>query len=256
MAPGSILQQMYVLRRLRQWGFISPTFYEMGSGDGYLSKLLLEQGFTGRGFDLNAEANKFNRVLNADSISAGNYEVEDGSFIEREGLPKVDLILSSMVIEHLEASLVAAYFTKAKSLLREGGRLVTLVPAGMFAWGVEDDVAGHVKRYERECFKSLAVDHGLHIENLAGLTWPLSNMLLPVSNFLVHRAESRLLDKSMLERTVASGHRDVQFKTTFPWWTRLLLNRLTMLPWHGLQLLGKDCTRALILYCEMANVAA
>ena len=157
---------------------------------------------------------------------------------------------------HLEAPLVEAYFRKAKSLLREGGKLVTLVPAGMFAWGVEDDVAGHVKRYERDCFKALVTQHGLRIDDLAGLTWPLSNMLLPVSNFLVKRSESRLHDKSMLERTVASGHREVKFKTTFPWWTRLLLNRVTMLPWHGLQLLGKDSTRALILYCEMANVEA
>jgi SAM-dependent methyltransferase len=242
---------MYVLRRLREWGFTAPTFYEFGSGDGHLSRLLLEHGFTGRGFDINAEANMFNRALNAHSISAGRYEVEHTSFIDHEVLSKVDLVCSSMVIEHLDESLVAAYLSKAKSLLREGGRIVTLVPAGMFAWGIEDDIAGHVKRYERECFKSLARNHGLRIANLAGLTWPLSNLLLPLSNFLVNRAESHLLNRSMLERTVASGHRHVPFKTTFPWWTRMLLNRLTMLPWHGLQLLGKDCSKSLILYCEM-----
>lgn len=241
---------------MRRWSSSGRTFWEMGSGDGYLSKLLLDQGFVGCGFDLNTQANAFNRTLNADAIAAGRYRVEDGSFIDREGLEKVDVIISSMVIEHLEAPLVAGYLRKAKSLLREHGRIITLVPAGMFAWGVEDEVAGHVKRYDRDCFDRLAAAHGLHIANLAGLTWPLSNLLLPASNFLVKRAESRLLDRSMHERTVASGHREVRFKTTFPWWMRLLLNRVTMLPWHGLQLLGKDSSRALILYCEMTDPGA
>lgn len=123
----------------------------------------------------------------------------------------------------------------------------------MRAWGIEDEIAGHVKRYTRDCFKKLAAAHGMQITDLAGLTWPLSNLLLPVSDFLVKRSESRLLGKSMEERTVASGHRDVQFKTNFPWWLKPLLNRITMLPWHVLQLMRRDSERALILYCEMTS---
>jgi hypothetical protein len=158
-----------------------------------------------------------------------------------------------MVIEHLEKDLVDSFFRQATSLLQPKGLLVTLVPADMRAWGIEDEIAGHVKRYTRDCFRELAADHGMRIMDLAGLTWPLSNLLLPVSNFLVKRSESRLLEKSMQERTVASGHRDVQFKTTFPWWTNPLLNRITMLPWHGLQLMGRNSDRAPILYCEMIS---
>jgi SAM-dependent methyltransferase len=251
MAPGSILQHMYVRSRVHQWPTNGRTFYEMGSGDGRLSAQLLNEGFTGRGFDLNETANAFNRQLNAEAISTGRYSVEDGSFIECEGLKPVDVVASMMVIEHLEAPLVDAYFRKARSLLKPSGRIVTLVPADMQAWGVEDEVAGHLKRYTRECFHELAKAHDMTIVDLAGLTWPLSNLLLPVSNYLVSRAEAPLLSKSMHERTVASGHREVQFKTTFPWWTRLLLNPVAMLPWHALQRLGRNSERSLVLYCEM-----
>jgi len=251
MAPGSILQQMYMRRRVRSWSLLNRTFYEVGSGDGQLSRLLLAEGFTGRGFDLNLTSNAFNRELNAKAISAGRYNVVNGSFFESEDLAEVGIIASAMVIEHLEAPLVDAYFHKARRLLKPDGRLVTLVPADMRAWGVEDEIAGHVKRYTRECFANLARAHRMKIVDLAGLTWPLSNLLLPVSNLLVRRAESSLLSKSLQERTVASGHREVRFKTTFPWWSRLLLNPVTMLPWHAMQSMGRNVDRSLVLYCEM-----
>lgn len=90
------------------------TFYEMGSGNGHMSQLLLESGLTGRGFDLNADANAFNRRLNAAAIKAGRYAVEDHSFIDRDGLAPVDLIISAMVIEHLEKDLVEAFFSAPK----------------------------------------------------------------------------------------------------------------------------------------------
>ena len=251
MAPGTLLQQMHLRSRMRTWPSEGKTFYEMGSGDGMLSELLLQAGFTGRGFDLNTLANESNTVLNAAAIAEGRYAVENGSFIDREGLPPVDIIASCMVIEHLEAPLVEAYFTKAKSLLKRGGRIVTFVPANMKAWGVEDEVAGHVKRYTRPCFRDLAQAHDMEIQNLVGLTWPLSNLLLPLSNYLVRRSESALIGKSMEERTVASGHRNVKFKTTFPWWVKLLINPITLAPWYGLQCLGHHSDSALVLYCEM-----
>jgi hypothetical protein len=252
LAPGTILQQMYVLGRMRQWPSSIRPFYELGSGDGHLSQLLLASGFTGRGFDLNSASNTCNCELNKQAIETGRYAVEGSDFLEQGNLARVDLIISSMVIEHLEQDLVDAYFLKAKNLLNPGGLLVTLVPADMNAWGIEDEIAGHIKRYQRACFREIAAKSNLSIRDIAGLTWPLSNLILPISNFLVARAESHLLGKSMHERTVASGHRAVPFKTTFPWWHSVLFNRVTLFPWYILQLLGRHSERALILYCEMS----
>ena len=254
MAPGTLLQHMHLISRMRAWPVVSgSSFYEIGSGDGRLSNLFLKNGCSGKGFDLNVAANKANAALNSKAVSQGRYTIHLGDFIKWEGLQPVDFIVSCMVIEHLRANQLEEYIEKSKSLLKEGGRIITLVPANMRAWGVEDEIAGHVKRYSRQCFHEIAANHKMEIVNLSGLTWPLSNLLLPVSNYLVRNAESGMNQKTMEEKTIASGYRNVKFKTNFPIWSRLFINKITLFPWSILQSIGNklQLKSSLVLYCEM-----
>ena len=66
-APGSILQRMHIKSRLKT--FSPKTFCEIGSGNGYISNLLLKQGLTGVGYDLNDSACENNRALNINFIN-------------------------------------------------------------------------------------------------------------------------------------------------------------------------------------------
>ena len=66
-APGSILQRMHLKKRLME--FSPKNFCEIGSGNGYISNILLNQGLTGVGYDLNASACENNRLLNAEFIT-------------------------------------------------------------------------------------------------------------------------------------------------------------------------------------------
>jgi hypothetical protein len=93
----------------------------------------------------------------------------------------------------------------------------------------------------------------MEIVNLSGLTWPLSNLLLPLSNYLVRNAESGMNQKTMEEKTIASGYRNVRFKTNFPIWSRLFINNITLFPWLILQSIGNklQLESSLVLYCEM-----
>jgi SAM-dependent methyltransferase len=246
---------MYIRSRLRQWPSGYQSFLEVGSGVGILSQVFLDAGYSGRGFDLNQKANKLNALRNANAVSEGRYRVECRDFMESGSIEPVDFIASSFVIEHLELDLVAEYFRKARSLLKPGGRILTIVPGDPRSWGVEDQVAGHVRRYDRKSLQMLADSHRMQILDLRGLTWPLSNMLLPVSNFLVRRAEIALLDHSLHHRTIASGYRDIKFKTTFPLWSKIFLNSWTLAPFHAMQLAGARSSRCLVLYCEMSVMA-
>jgi hypothetical protein len=88
------------------------------------------------------------------------------------------------------------------------------------------------------------------IVHLAGLTYPVSNILLPISNYLVGRSEKSKLKLSQLERTKQSGRRSVKFKTHFPSVFEFLLNRYLLWPWHQLQKASADHERALVLYFE------
>ncbi|MEB3983922.1 hypothetical protein OQ968_21975 [Mycobacterium sp. 663a-19] len=77
--------------------------------------------------------------------------------------------------------------------------------------------------------------HALSPMHILSLTYPVSNLLLGVSNALVRRAEADKKTLSLQERTEQSGNRDVEWKTQFPGWTGIFLNKTALRPAHWLQ---------------------
>lgn len=249
-APGSILQRMFLTERLNEFARPGMRFIELGSGNGYNSNLLLEAGMIGTGIDLNASACDNNKQLNADYIKMKKYSVSNADFFSFSPEQKVDLLFSCMVIEHMPDDLVQAYFNKAKEIVKPGGRIITMVPGSMKHWGIEDEIAGHYKRYSIQELADLGVVHGFNVRMVCGLTYPVSNWLLPVSNRIIRKAESGKKQLSMQEQTVQSGNRKVMFKTDYPVWMRMILNTFTMWPFHILQKLFRNSSGSLILYSE------
>ena len=156
-----------------------------------------------------------------------------------------------MVVEHLSADSVHNFFVKAKSLLTPTGAICTFVPGSPRHWGIEDEIAGHFKRYTFECFSDIARTMDLEIRDIAGLTYPLSNLLLGTSNYLVRRSEAGKLQLTVQERTIASGNRNVPLKTTFPGWLRWVVNEITLYPFYLLQCCARHHPSSLLIYCEM-----
>lgn len=120
LAPGNILQNMYLKSRLRQLQGSKKTFIELGSGNGNISAILLNSGMSGIGFDLSETACDLNRKKNGSYIKDGMYQVEEADFFDYKGA-KVDVIISSHVIEHFPDELLEQYFSKCESLLNRGG---------------------------------------------------------------------------------------------------------------------------------------
>jgi SAM-dependent methyltransferase len=246
--PGTILQHIYIKRRLRE--LARGRFVDAGTGEGLLSRLLLDMGWVGSGWDLNDGALAQARALTAEYIKDGRYELHHGDWFSAEGSGTADLIVSSMLLEHLDDEGQRRYFDRAAAELRTGGRALLLVPSSPRHWGVEDEVVGHVRRYTRDSLHELVESSGWEVEHLAGLTWPISNLLLRISNRLVSAAESDRLELDLQRRFIASGHRQVPWKTRFPKAMRLALNEWTMLPFHAAQVAGSGNENALVLYCE------
>ena len=90
----------------------------------------------------------------------------------------------------------------------------------------------------------------MRVSHLAGLTYPLSNILLPLSEFLVRRAERGKLALSPAERTLLSGYRDVPFKTRFPAPLGIVLNEWILSPLHWLQKINARNPRCMVIYAE------
>lgn len=250
-APGSILQRIFIKERLNKLGVKGKFFIDVGSGNGYNSRGLLQMGMTGIGIDLNESACQKNKVLNQIYIQNNQYEVVCGNFFSFTPPKKVDIIFSSMVIEHFPDELVEQYFSYAKDILQKNGKIITIVLGSMKHWGIEDNIAGHFRRYSFENFQQIAKKHTLKINKISGLTYPLSNILFPISNYLVTRKEKHKLSLSAQEQTILSGNREVLFKTDYPLWMEIILNEYTLLPFHVLQKIFSHHPYSMVIYCEM-----
>lgn len=168
--PGNILQNIYIENRIKKTKHKS--FLEIGSGNGYLSNLLLSNHLTGIGFDLNQSACKNNKNLNSVYIRKNRYKVFNQNFVDIELNEKFDIIISSMVIEHLTADELKGLISKAKDYLNSDGIIIFLVPSSIRHWGIEDEIAGYVKRYEFEDFNGFESLFDLKINHISGLTYP------------------------------------------------------------------------------------
>ncbi len=234
----------------------SGIFVEIGVGQGTLSRCLLDLGWSGLGLEVDAQSAEIARRNTAAHIQRGAYQVLQVDWV-RDELPaavpaKADLILSSMVLEHLDEDDELRYFHRCAQRLATDGRCVVLVPASPRAWGIEDEIAGHFRRYTFSRFRDVLPRLGWRIEHMAGLTFPVSNMLLPISNRLVARAEVNKQALSMQARTRESGRREVYGKTVFPSLAGAMLNEHVMYPLHLLQKVFSSSERALVIYLECA----
>jgi SAM-dependent methyltransferase len=247
--PGTLLQLMYLRERLQN---TKPgRFVEIGPGSGEVSQLLLDLGWTGQAYDLEAVTVERLQMRFVTEIRQGRYAVSTGDYLSQPLPPdSVDMVISCMVMEHLMDDSEIAFMRKSTETLKSGGLMVGLVPGSPAHWGIEDDVAGHCRRYTRDKIEGLMANTGWTVVHLAGLTFPLSNFLLPVSNFLVSLKETRKLSLSAIERTKSSGRRDVRFKTHFPSFFGMLLNRHVLWPLHVLQKMFRGSDHALVIYFE------
>ena len=247
--PGTLLQLMYLKERLAR---IPPgRFIEIGPGSGEITRLLLACGWVGSSYDLEEKTTDALTQRFSHEISVGRLTVMHSDFTASAAVGQTaDLVISCMVMEHLEEEAQVAYLKMAATCLKRGGHMIGLVPSSPAHWGIEDETAGHLRRYTRTSIQQLLTRQHWKLKHISGLTFPVSNILLPISNFLVNRSERTNLQISTLERTKLSGRRDVKYKTHFPSMIGLLLNEYTMLPLHIVQKFFSKSEKTLVLYFE------
>ncbi|VTU13707.1 16S ribosomal RNA methyltransferase KsgA/Dim1 family protein [Variovorax sp. SRS16] len=249
--PGTLLQLMYLEERLEP---LTPgRFVEIGPGAGEITQVLLDRGWSGSSYDLDSGTIAMLDARFAEEIAQQRFAAINSDFLNLPAaqLEPVDLVISCMVMEHLDEAAEARFMGVASRILRPAGLMIGFVPGSPSHWGIEDDIAGHCRRYTRSSFAKLTASNRWRILHMAGLTFPVSNLLLPLSNYLVRKSESAKLTLSALERTKQSGRREVSFKTKFPTVLGMVLNRVTMSPLHWLQKLFARSDSALVLYFEV-----
>ena len=247
--PGSILQLLHLERRLKP---LTPGFFvEVGPGSGDITALLLSLGWAGRVYDLHQPTIERLSSRFTEEIAANRLELNCEDFIKSTELDaNADLFISCMVVEHIPKHHIKAFWRSVNQLLTDTGLVISLVPGSPNHWGIEDDIAGHIERFSFASLVDEMEDSGFKPQYTCGLTYPISNWLLPLSNYLVAKSEKSKESLSLKQRTALSGAREVSYKTHFPKIAHLILNRWAMKPFDILQGLFPKSKSSLVIYQE------
>jgi SAM-dependent methyltransferase len=207
------------------------TFLDVGCGGGGMSKVLCDAGWAGVGIDFSPAAVAVSRQVMAQHIATGRYSLHAGDVLDLPAdFAKVDLVISYMVMEHIEDD--AGFISKIAAYCRRGGTVILGVPGRRDRWSVEDETVGHFRRYDRADLERVMRTAGLEDETVWSIAVPVANILFNLSVWLVGRSQSKTAKAGQSKRvqTESSGIREIPWKTVFPQWVRLLLNRTTLTP--------------------------
>ena len=139
-----------------------------------------------------------------------------------------------MVMEHVEDD--AGFLQKIKQYVKPGGHIILGVPGRRDRWSLEDESVGHIRRYDRGDLDAVLRKANLEQVSVWSVGVPTINMLFNVSLWMVARSgETAKMGQSQREQTETSGIRDIPWKTVFPSWVRIILNRTTLYPLFVIQ---------------------
>lgn len=134
---------------------------DFGCNHGYMVGLLQKAGYEAYGVDVSADAIEFGTfrgIRNLALYSPAVFNIEKDIFPEK----KFTMIMALDVVEHIKDDGEAFGIMKRK--LASGGKIVIMVPAYMWMWGVQDKIAHHERRYTAKTLRAAAEGAGLKTE--------------------------------------------------------------------------------------------
>ena len=141
-----------VMRRFPPTGVV----FDIGGGNGFVTAGLLRSGFDAVLVEpgINGARNAVRRGLNPVICSS----LDEAGF-RAASLPCAGLF---DVIEHIEDD--RGFLTRLRGLLRPDARLYATVPTLPWLWSVDDERAGHYRRYTIPSFERLLTECGFTVE--------------------------------------------------------------------------------------------
>ena len=143
--------------------YLEGEILEVGSGTGNFSSLLKSYGKLSA---VDIKRNYF-RKYNDPQISVGYGDIEKGQYFFKN--KKFDAIVCINVIEHIKNDTVA--IKNIHKLLKSGGAVVALVPAGDLLYSDYDRLLGHYRRYTVSSFRKKFQSAGFKIKSSRYLNW-------------------------------------------------------------------------------------
>lgn len=163
---AAILRNMEMATKFTDWlmsrirPYLSGVVLEVGAGIGNNVRAMLDQE---RVIATEPDADYVALLQNA---FKGRRRVTvlqwDATQSRPAGLPDVDTVFCSNVLEHIRDEKAA--LANMHAVMRVGGRLILVVPAGEALFGSLDSVLGHVRRYNMSSLAARLRETGFEIE--------------------------------------------------------------------------------------------
>lgn len=159
-------------------------FVEMGAGTGHMTRIFLERGFWGACHDLGEDSRQMlrqNFAFAGDQMQVVDQlsELTPGTY---------DYLFAFEVLEHIDQDL--AVLRDWMRYLKPGGRVLISVPAHQRKYGKQDEIVGHVRRYEKAALHALLTEAGVEDVRIINYGFPITELTRRVSNSLVKNDKS------------------------------------------------------------------
>lgn len=168
--------------------------FDVGGGNGYVARGLEDAGFEtvliepGRAGAANARRRGLKHVVCGTVEAAGFRPGVAG------GIGLFD------VLEHIERDV--EFLTTLRPLIAPGGRIYITVPAYQMLWSIDDDLAGHFRRYTAKSLARALTRAGFETEHAGYMFW-----FLPPPILLLRSIPSRLgLRRSVPQEVTQQEH--------------------------------------------------
>lgn len=147
-----ISRREFILRSIQRHISKTSSFLEIGAGTGFVASGIQYLGHEVSVGDIHVSGLKFARQHGIQNCY--QFDLFDSPFNS-----EFDAVGLFDVIEHLENDQVA--LAKVANMLKPGGKVFITVPAHLWLWSRNDQVAFHKRRYTREGIGKLIRDAGL-----------------------------------------------------------------------------------------------
>lgn len=201
-------------------------YLELGCGTGIFAYEFYRLGVEAFVYDLSED------ILNtADNIFNSDKErLHILHSLTAEKGESYDIVAAYSVLEHIEKDLeMLEYWSE---FLKPGGTFILSVPARMKHWTTVDDVAGHLRRYEKSNLLGLFQQAHLNVEKCISIGFPFEVIISKITSAFVWKKRLRELEGlNDTEKTAVSGTVSglYKFHKLLPYRTLVLMAKMQRL---------------------------
>ena len=196
--PKLILRESAIDDVIASWQ--PGTFLETGAGTGYMTRKFLDLGYSGACFELSDSA----RVKLRKNLEGYEDRIQIANSLDELSNQEFDYLLSFEVLEHIEDYLAA--LRHWSDHLKPDGTLFITVPAHQRKFGKSDELAGHIRRYERLQLETLLKQAGFERILIQNYGFPVTEISRPVGNLIARRPDDGNDTDSPIHRSMQSSY--------------------------------------------------